>query len=91
MNEYPNCVVPCPRPVKKFSILRTLKLLITVVIFTVIIITWGILIEQCLREVLHLGDSLKDALLVAVLFTIIGIGIVKMFNINIEDAIGIDI
>jgi hypothetical protein len=68
-----------------------LKIFLVAIIITLIIITWAIAMEQGLRQLLKFGDSTRDGFMVAIISTIIGIVLLRILNIDIDDAIGIDI
>ena len=86
-----NCVIPCKPPKQPGSIWRTTKLLIVVVLLTGIIIAWATPIHQVVRGALNFDGSPRSNLSMAILWTIVGVVIIRCMNVNFDDAVGVEI
>lgn len=90
--EFPGpCCHPCMRPRQKFSAFKIFRLFLVVIILTMIFISWSYAFNTTIREVFGLGESIRDTFIIAVICTVLGIGILKLLNVKPEDAIGMDL
>lgn len=91
-SEFPGpCCHPCSNPRPKMGIFKILRLFVVIIVLTVIFISWSYAINMSVRQIFGLGETIKDVYLVAIISSILGIALLKIFNVKVEDAIDMDI
>ncbi len=64
------------------------KVLIVGIIGTLILAVWSVVITTSIRHYLNIGHSVRDAIIVAIVSTILGIIVLKIVQVDIKTALG---